>query len=247
MDWMPQVIREGIFTILFISGPLVILAAALGLIVGILQAATQVQEQTLGSAVKIIGLFIALIIFGFYIFQYMQRYTAHSLEKAFKLVPTLGTYIKPRRNFLEVPKEVEQASNNLPTALPEPTPQRSSGVASPKLGIEQQAPTRVEVNKNPSVDRLAPPRSQSKKPDTNVKSQELPKIVRSTPAKQSISTAAKPTQRTAPLNNSPQQATTQPRPVVLAPANSAQGEVLKPVVSPLQERIRQLKESAGSN
>ena len=49
---MPQAIREGIFTIIFISGPLVVLAAVLGLSVGVVQAATQIQEQTLASAVK---------------------------------------------------------------------------------------------------------------------------------------------------------------------------------------------------
>ena len=107
MDWMPQAIREGIFTIVFISGPLVILAATLGLSVGILQAATQIQEQTLASAVKIIGLFLALIVFGFYMFQYLKQYAVENVGRAFRLVPSLGTYIKPRKNFLSQREQEE--------------------------------------------------------------------------------------------------------------------------------------------
>lgn len=173
MDWMPQTIREGIFTILFISGPLVILAAGLGLTIGILQAATQVQEQTLGSAVKIIGLFIALIIFGFYIFQYMQRYTTHSIERAFKLVPSLGSYVKPRRNFLEIP--LEETQDATPQALEMPE-QASPAVSGSKLGNLKEQPEEINVNKQaPAADKLNPPKSQIKEPDTRLKSQPLAK------------------------------------------------------------------------
>ena len=64
MDWMPQAIREGIFTIIFISGPLVVLAATLGLSVGIVQAATQIQEQTLPQTVKIFVIGFVILSFG---------------------------------------------------------------------------------------------------------------------------------------------------------------------------------------
>ena len=100
MDWIPEIIREGILTVLFISGPLVILAASLGLFVGVLQAATQVQEQTLGSAVKVIGLFLALIISGFYMFSYLKRYAEKNISRAFSLIPTLTNHPMPRTSFL---------------------------------------------------------------------------------------------------------------------------------------------------
>ncbi len=183
MDWMPQAIREGIFTILFISGPLVILAAALGLAVGVLQAATQVQEQTLGSAVKVIGLFIALIIFGFYMFQYMSRYATDSINKAFKLVPTLTAKVLPRRNFLEVPVQDTQKEIRLPTATEGSS--GGSGGAS-KIAESVHEPEVEVINENLKANKgIAPPPSQVKPiPDVEkLKAQKLAVTPVKTPAK----------------------------------------------------------------
>ncbi len=96
MDWMPQAIRDGIIVVLIISGPLVLAAAAIGLVVGILQAATQVQEQTLGSALKIIGIFALIIIAGFWMFQYLNQYTSRTLTTAFTIVPHRTQKVLPR-------------------------------------------------------------------------------------------------------------------------------------------------------
>ena len=117
MDWIPEIIREGILTVLFISGPLVILAASLGLFVGVLQAATQVQEQTLGSAVKIIGLFLALIISGFYIFSYLKRYAEKNISRAFSLIPTLTKHPKPRTSFFVPLKASKKGLKGQPARL----------------------------------------------------------------------------------------------------------------------------------
>ena len=87
MDWMPQAVRDGIIVVLIISGPLVLAAAAIGLVVGILQAATQVQEQTIGSALKIIGVFGLIILSGFWMFQYLNQYTTRTLSTAFTIIP----------------------------------------------------------------------------------------------------------------------------------------------------------------
>ena len=87
MDWMPQAIRDGIIVVLVISGPLVLAAAFIGLIIGVLQAATQVQEQTIGSALKIIGVFAIIIFAGFWMYQYLNQYTSRTLSSAFTFVP----------------------------------------------------------------------------------------------------------------------------------------------------------------
>ena len=87
MDWMPQAIRDGIIVVLIISGPLVLAAAFIGLTIGILQAATQVQEQTIGSALKIIGVFALIIVAGFWMYQYLNQYTSRTLTTAFTIVP----------------------------------------------------------------------------------------------------------------------------------------------------------------
>ena len=47
-----------------ISMPCVLVAAAIGLVVGIIQAVTQVQEQTIAAAPKIFAVFLVIIIGG---------------------------------------------------------------------------------------------------------------------------------------------------------------------------------------
>lgn len=87
MNWMPEAIRDGILVVLIISGPLVLTAATIGLVIGILQAATQVQEQTIGTAVKILGVFGLMIIAGFWMFQYLNQYMTKTINAAFTIVP----------------------------------------------------------------------------------------------------------------------------------------------------------------
>jgi flagellar biosynthetic protein FliQ len=168
MDWMPQAIREGIFTIIFISGPLVVLAAVLGLAVGIVQAATQIQEQTLASAVKIIGLFLALIVFGFYMFQYLKQYTADNLQKAFRIVPSLGTYLKPRDNFLSHPVD-EDGTSVKGVDIPDLNNIESPQTSASGLEGALNEPDRRNINVGKQADTLGLPKGQLKEKNNNVK------------------------------------------------------------------------------
>ena len=101
MDWMPNAIRDGIMVVLMISGPIVIAAATIGLVVGILQAATQVQEQTIGTAVKIIGVFGLLIISGFWMFQYLNQYMNRTITSAFTFVPRRSQKVIPSDAYIK--------------------------------------------------------------------------------------------------------------------------------------------------
>ncbi|WP_047984869.1 flagellar biosynthesis protein FliQ [Ornithinibacillus californiensis] len=56
--------EKGIYTILLITGPLLILALAVGLLVSIFQATTQIQEQTLAFIPKIVAVLVGLLFFG---------------------------------------------------------------------------------------------------------------------------------------------------------------------------------------
>lgn len=56
--------ERGIYTILLITGPLLLLALGVGLLVSIFQATTQIQEQTLAFIPKIVAVLIGLIFFG---------------------------------------------------------------------------------------------------------------------------------------------------------------------------------------
>ena len=56
--------RDALWIIALLSAPLLLSALAVGLIVGMIQAATQIQEQTLTFIPKLITLALTLIISG---------------------------------------------------------------------------------------------------------------------------------------------------------------------------------------
>ena len=64
MEMLTEYLAKGFMVMLSISMPCVLTAAAIGLVVGILQAVTQVQEQTIAAAPKIFAVFLVIIIGG---------------------------------------------------------------------------------------------------------------------------------------------------------------------------------------
>jgi flagellar biosynthesis protein FliQ len=162
MDWVPEIIREGMLTAIFISGPLVVLAAALGLIVGILQAATQVQEQTLGSAVKILGIFLALIVGGFYMFSYLKKYTERNIVRAFQLIPTLEPHPMPRKNYYTIVEKKGSKLSGLPETLDMKKPKAAPPKTPSKLKARDMAtePSTVRGTPSKSIPALDKPPSQ---------------------------------------------------------------------------------------
>ncbi len=197
MDWVPEIIREGMLTAIFISGPLVLVAAGLGLIVGILQAATQVQEQTIGSAVKLIGVFMVLIIGGFYIFSYLKKYTEKNIVRAFQLIPTLEHHPMPRKNYFTPVTKKDSKLPGIPKNLdmkkPEPIPPKDPS----KIKARDMAtgPDTVKGPASKTIPQLGKPPSQSQtsKP-TNLNNQNI-KPANPAPANQTRTTAP------APVNN----------------------------------------------
>lgn len=67
-----EITRDAIFTLLKIVSPVVCTALAVGLIIGIFQALTQIQEMTLAFVPKIICVFLALILLFPFMFNQMQ-------------------------------------------------------------------------------------------------------------------------------------------------------------------------------
>jgi flagellar biosynthetic protein FliQ len=175
MDWVPEIIREGMLTAIFISGPLVVLAAALGLIVGILQAATQVQEQTLGSAVKILGIFLALIIGGFYMFSYLKKYTERNIVRAFQLIPTLEPHPMPRKNYFTPVNKKDSKLSGLPETLDTKKPKAAPPKAPSKLKARDMAtgPETVRGTPSKSIPALGKPPSQVPPPKQGLNDQAI--------------------------------------------------------------------------
>lgn len=58
-----DIAREGVVTFLKVSGPLMLIALFVGLAVSLVQALTQIQEQTLIYVPKIVAVFGAMLMF----------------------------------------------------------------------------------------------------------------------------------------------------------------------------------------
>lgn len=69
-----RIAEQGIYTVLMVSGPLILLALVVGLIISIFQATTQIQEQTLAFVPKIVAVLVGLIIFGPWMLSHMLSY-----------------------------------------------------------------------------------------------------------------------------------------------------------------------------
>ncbi len=54
--------REAIYVLLLVSGPMMVVGLAVGLVVSLFQALTQIQEMTLAFVPKIVAIFITLLI-----------------------------------------------------------------------------------------------------------------------------------------------------------------------------------------
>lgn len=73
-EFVISLAERGVYTVLIIAGPLLVIALGIGLIVSIFQATTQIQEQTLAFIPKIVGVFIALLLFGPYMLSNMVTF-----------------------------------------------------------------------------------------------------------------------------------------------------------------------------
>lgn len=72
--------RQAIEIALLLSGPMLLAALSLGLLVSIFQAATQVNEATLSFIPKLVGSFLILILAGPWMLQLFVEYFRQLLE-----------------------------------------------------------------------------------------------------------------------------------------------------------------------
>lgn len=74
-EFVLMLAEKGVYTILLVSGPLLILALTVGLLVSIFQATTQIQEQTLAFIPKIVAVLVGLVFFGPWMLTKMVEFT----------------------------------------------------------------------------------------------------------------------------------------------------------------------------
>jgi flagellar biosynthetic protein FliQ len=79
-DTVMAIGREAIQAALTLSAPLLLVALAVGLLVSIFQAATQINEATLSFIPKLVCVFLTLILAGPWMLQYLLEFMRRMLE-----------------------------------------------------------------------------------------------------------------------------------------------------------------------
>jgi flagellar biosynthetic protein FliQ len=77
--------REALWLAVLLAGPLLGAALAVGLFIGVIQAATQIQEMTLSFIPKLLALVVVLFIVG----PWMLRIVVTFSERLFMDIPGL--------------------------------------------------------------------------------------------------------------------------------------------------------------
>lgn len=80
-----DILREAFVTMMTVAGPVLVIALVIGLVISVIQAATQIQEQTLSFVPKVLAVIGSLIIFGNFMLNSLIAYT----EKIFEIISGL--------------------------------------------------------------------------------------------------------------------------------------------------------------
>lgn len=80
-----DILREAFMTMITIAAPTLVIALVIGLVISILQATTQLQEQTLSFVPKILAVVVSLIIFGNFMLNTLIAFT----QKIFEMIAAL--------------------------------------------------------------------------------------------------------------------------------------------------------------
>lgn len=70
-----RVVREGLLLVLLLSAPPLLASLFIGLVMGVIQAATQIQDQTLGFVPKLAVVLVVLIAVGPVLGAQLLRFT----------------------------------------------------------------------------------------------------------------------------------------------------------------------------
>ena len=77
---------EAIKTTMLLAGPLLFAAMAVGLLVSIFQAITQINESTLTFIPKMLAIVLVLVVMAPWMLEVLTSYTTHVLSSAGELV-----------------------------------------------------------------------------------------------------------------------------------------------------------------
>jgi len=75
-----NLIQNALFILIIVSAPLLAVALVIGLLVSVLQAATQINEMTLTFIPKLLPMFVVLILAGPWMLRTMMEFTVRLIS-----------------------------------------------------------------------------------------------------------------------------------------------------------------------
>jgi flagellar biosynthetic protein FliQ len=81
MHQLTYVIQQALILVLVVSGPPIVLALIIGFVISVFQAATQIQEQTLSFAPKLVIIFGVLGLAGSWMGATLLRFTFNIFDR----------------------------------------------------------------------------------------------------------------------------------------------------------------------
>lgn len=85
--YIMEICTEALYLILILSAPMLMSALVVGLFISILQATTQVQEQTLSFVPKIVATFLSLVVCGTWIASMLSAYAIRVFNDIARIGP----------------------------------------------------------------------------------------------------------------------------------------------------------------
>ncbi|MGN0665192.1 MAG: flagellar biosynthesis protein FliQ [Huintestinicola sp.] len=86
-DSVLQILKEAIFVVFKIAGPLLIISMLVGLVIAVFQAATQVHEQTLTFVPKALTIILLLLLMG----SFMINTISGFCDSIFDMIVNIST------------------------------------------------------------------------------------------------------------------------------------------------------------
>lgn len=80
-QWILDLSSQTIWVSMKVAAPALVATLLMGLIVSVLQAATQINEQTLSFIPKILAMTAALVFFGPWILQVIMNFTTELFQR----------------------------------------------------------------------------------------------------------------------------------------------------------------------
>lgn len=79
-DDLLRICQEALQTVLIVVGPIVLVSAGVAAVIAVFEAATSIQEQTIGTAARLIAVLLLLAAFGSSIGNVVHRYVERQFE-----------------------------------------------------------------------------------------------------------------------------------------------------------------------